>query len=110
MRLLDVGNVRVDGGGLWPDEALEAPMLPVYACMSLEQLVGSTSRMLGHQRLKARGCTVLALGATKRSPAGAGTEDKADTKIQGTGSGPPTKSKLEPLSGVGGEPFSLSSR
>ena len=41
-KLLDVGNVRVDGGSLWPDEATESPMQPIYALMSLEALVGST--------------------------------------------------------------------
>ena len=41
-KLLDVGNVRVDGGSLWPDELTESPMQPIYALMSLEGLVGST--------------------------------------------------------------------
>ena len=41
-KLLDVGNVRVDGSSLWPDELTESPMQPIYALMSLEGLVGST--------------------------------------------------------------------
>ena len=48
-----MGNVRVDGSSLWPDEATETPMQPVYAAMDLEALVGSTGRMLGHKRPQA---------------------------------------------------------
>ena len=33
--------MRVDGGGLWPDETTEAPMQPVYALMPLEALAGN---------------------------------------------------------------------
>ena len=34
-------QVRVDGGGLWPDETTEAPMQPVYALMPLEALASN---------------------------------------------------------------------
>ena len=33
--------MRVDGGGLWPDETTEAPMRPVYALLPLEALAGN---------------------------------------------------------------------
>ena len=38
-------------------------MQPFYAPMTLEQLVGSTSRMLGHHRLKARGQLIMKIGS-----------------------------------------------
>jgi len=87
LQILDVGSVRVDACELWPNESEETPMQPIYAPMGLEEIVASTSRMLGHQRLKARGQVIMKfarMGLGKAVAAAAAAETPA---VDAVGSG-----------------------
>lgn len=53
LRVLDVGYVRVDGRGLWPDEASELQLWPHFAPLSLSEMVAPPRKLGGKKLWKA---------------------------------------------------------